>query len=92
MVSKLPIVCKQVDAKELVPSMLADVKQTHKRMLHFCFLLFDDDRTHSLDKAEVKAMARQLGQKLTDAELRGAMKEMDPSGNCDCSRVFLKTS
>ena len=44
--------------------------------------------THSLDKAEVKAMARQLGQKLTDAELRGAMKEMDPSGTCDCSRVF----
>ena len=33
-------------------------------------------------------MARQLGQKLTDAELRGAMKEMDPSGTCDCSRVF----
>ena len=67
-------------ARRMDPSTLEEVRILHESMLKELFSKFDEDEGGNLDRDEIGALARGIGQKLTAKELDAAMREMDEDG------------
>ena len=52
----------------------------HKSIIRELFELMDADGGGSLDRGEIKTLAKSMGAKLTDEELNHALAEMDSDG------------
>ncbi len=57
------------------------VETFHRIILVSIFELMDEDGGGVLDKDEIRSLARAMGVKLTDGELKDAMAEMDEDGS-----------
>ena len=57
------------------------VETLHKQIIRHLFEMSDDDGGGVLDQSEIKGLAKAMGAKLTEDELKLAMQEMDEDGS-----------
>ena len=82
----------EVDREKLIDAIAAKMseKDSHEEMLR-AFRLFDDDDTGTISFTNLKRAARELGETITDDELRDMITEADSSGKGEVSQEdFLK--
>merc|ERR1712124_83803 len=70
-----------IDFNEFVNLMTISMDKTSDKAIMEMFMLFDSDNTGKITFKNIKAMAKELGENLTDEELQDLLDEGDRDGD-----------